>query len=64
MLMNVRGSLCVTQVPHAPTHLELTRVLATKATLEMEHLAMVGKTIGHNYVRAAPMGIVLFWSYF
>ena len=32
----------MTQVPHAPTHLELTHVLATQVTLEMEQLALVG----------------------
>ena len=33
----------MTQVPHAPTHLELTRVLAMKVSPEMEKLALVGK---------------------
>ena len=41
--MNVWSSLRVTQVPHAPTHLERTCVLAMKVTLEMEQLAQVGK---------------------
>ena len=41
MLMSAQSSPRVTQVPHAPTHLELTRVLAMKATLEMEQLALV-----------------------
>ena len=43
--MNVWISLHVTQVPHAPTHLELTHVLAMKATLEMGQLALVGKNL-------------------
>ena len=40
--MNVGSSPHVTQVPHAPTHLELTCVPAMKATLEMGQLALVG----------------------
>ena len=40
--MNVGSSPRVTQVPHAPTHLELTRVSVMKVTLEMGQLALVG----------------------
>ena len=41
--MNVWSSPHVTKVPHAATHLELTRALVTQVTLEMEQLALVGK---------------------
>ena len=51
MLMNVLSCLRVTQVPHAPTHLELTCVLAMKAIPEMEQLALVGKINCHNYLQ-------------
>ena len=41
MLMNVWSSLLAIQMPHVPTHLELTPVAVMKATLEMEQFAVV-----------------------
>ena len=41
MLMSVWSSLLAIQMPHVPTHLELTPVAVMRATLEMEQFAVV-----------------------
>ena len=41
MLMNVWSSLLVIRMPHAPTHLGRTLVVAMKDTLEMKGIAPV-----------------------